>query len=326
MTQPLSSHEGLTEQLRGLLFALENSARGYFLRGQLEQALQLLQVGLQVIPLPEVRQRDRATFLLHYGNMLAVKTNFENAPVEAAVLVLEQAKQFATELDDAHLFADALSGIGYARYIAASNNRDGDPQMLLATFQEVLERRRVLHDDRGVSESLFHVGLLSEVLGQKEVARSSYTQALQIARTSGYPREASEALRHLGFLEQTQGNLFQAQQYFTEALHVLEHAEIQVYLPFTHIVIADVCLAQGNMELASSQCQRALELSRRMDIKKALIFSLLTNGHICQEKQEEKQARDSFEQAYTVAQSIDLKHAMQSASSALQHLSGNSST
>ncbi len=326
MTQPLSSQEGLAEQFRELLLSFEKCAHSYFMLGQLEQALQLFQIGLQMIRLPEVTQRDKARFLLRYGNMLTVKTNFENAPVEEAVAVLEQVKQLATELNDAHLFADALNGIGFARYVVASNKREGDPQMLLTTFQEALERRRVLHDDRGVSESLFHVGLIYEVLGQKEVARSSYMQALQIARTLGYPREASEALRHLGFLEEAQGNFSQAQQYFVEALHVLEDSGIQVYLPFAHIVIADVCLAQRNMELASSQCQRALELSRQMNIKKALILSLLSSGHICQEKREENQARDYFEQAYALAQAINLKHAIQSASSALQHLSGNPST
>lgn len=323
MAQPLPSQEMLAEQLRALLLTLEKSAHSYFMLGQLEQALQLYQIGMEVLHIPEVTQYDRATLLLHYGNMLAIKTNFENAPVEEAISVLEQAKQLALSIDDAQLLADALNGIAFAQYVAASNKREGDPHILLASFQEALECRRVLHDDRGVSESLFHVGLISELLGQKEVARSSYTQALQIAQQQGYPREASEALRHLGFLEQAQGNFSQAQQYFTEALHVLEHAGIRVYLPFAHVVLADVCLAQGNVELASSQCQRALDLSRKMDIKKALIFSLLSSGHICQERQEEKQARDYFEQAYAVAQAIDLKHAMQSASSALQHLSIN---
>ena len=322
--QPLPSQKALPEQLRTLLITLEKIAQSYFMLGHLEQALQLFQVGMQLIHAPEVTQRDQARLLLHYGNMLTIKTLFENAPVEEAVSVLEQAKQLATKLDDEQLIADALDGIGYAHYIIASNKREGDPHVLRAYFQEALERRRGLHDERGVSESLFHLGLIAEPLDQIEVARSSYTQALQIAQQQGYPAEASDALRHLGLLEQAQGNFTQAQQYLTESLHLREHMGIHPYLPFAYHAVADVYLAQGNVELASSQCQKALDLARKMDIKKALIFSLLTHGRICQEKQEQKQARDYFEQAYDVAQAIDLKYAIQQAASALQHLSTNS--
>jgi tetratricopeptide (TPR) repeat protein len=323
MMQLPSSQEELPEQLRVLLLTLEKTAQSYFLLGQVEQALQLFQIGMQLIHMPEVMPRERARLKLSYGNMLAIKTNFENAPVEDALAVLEEVKQLAAKLDDAQLLADVLNGIGFAHYVAASNKRDGDPHRLLDYFQEALERRRILHDDRGISESLFYVGLISELLDQKEVARISYTQSLQIAQQQNYPREAFEAFRHLGFLEQAQGNFPQAQHYFTESLHQLEHAGIYIYFPFAHIVIADVCLAQGNVEVASSHGQKALELARKMNIKKALIFSLLSLGSICQEKQEKDQAKDYFEQAYAVAQSVDLKYAMQRAFQALHNLSTN---
>ena len=320
MIQPLLSQEKLSEQFRILLLTLEKTAQSYFIFGQLEKALQLLQIGMQLLSMPEVTPQEQVRLRLSYGNMLAIKTNFANASVEDALAVLKEAKHLAAELDDAQLLADAFNGIGYAHYVAASNRREGDPHMILDYFQGALERRRILHDDRGISESLFYVGLISELLGQKEIARTSYTQSLQIAQQQGYAREAFEALRHLGFLEQAQGNFSQAQQYFTESLHQLEHAGIHVYLPFAHIVIADVCLMQGNVEMAASHCQKALDLARKMDIKKALIFSLLISGRICQEKQEKVQARDYFEQAFVVAQAIDLKYAMQQASSALQTL------
>jgi len=321
--QPPTAQEELSEQLRTLLLTLEKTAQSYFLRGQVEQALQLLQWGLQLFSLPEMTQQDQARLLLAYGNMLAVKTQFENAPLAPALSVLEQAKQLAVNMQDEQLLGDVMHGIGFATYVAASNKREGDPQRVLTIFQEALEHRRRLHDERGRAESLFYVGLISALLGQEEAARSSYQEALQIARTSGYPREAAEALRHLGFLEQGQGNFAQAQQYFTEALHLLEHARLDVYLPFAYVVLADVCLAQGNVEAASAHGKIALELARKMDIKKALIFSLLSLGSICQQKQEREQARSYFEQAQAYAQAIDLTYAMQQAAASLHQLSAN---
>ncbi len=323
MMQLSSLQEELSEHLKVLLLTVEKTAQSYFLLGQAEQALQLLQIGMQLIQMPEVMPREQAKLKLSYGNMLAIKTNFENAPVEDALAVLEDVKQFAVKLDDTQLLADTLNSIGYAYYVAASNKREGDPRMILTYFQEALEHRRVLHDDRGISESLFYVGLISELLDQKEVARISYTQSLQIAQQQDYPREAFEALRHLGFLEQAEGNFPQAQHYFIESLYQLEHAGIQIYLPFAHIVIADVCLGQGIVEIASLHGKTALELARKMNIKKAHIFSLLSLGYVCQEKQEKDQAKGYFERAYAVAQAVDLNYAMQQASQALRNLSTN---
>ena len=136
MTQLLSSQEELSEQVGVLLLTLEKTAQAYFLSGQAEQALQLFQIGMQLIHMPEVMPRVQARFKLSYGNMLTiVKTNFENAPVEDALAVLEDVKQTAAELDDAQLLADALNGIGYAHYIASSNKREGDPHSFSLIFK-----------------------------------------------------------------------------------------------------------------------------------------------------------------------------------------------
>src|SRR5579883_3459242 len=121
-------------------------------------------------------QQDQIKLLLHNGSVLTSKTLFENAPVEEAISILEQAKQLAIELDDKQLIADALNAIGFAHYVASNNRREGDPHMIRAYFQEALELRRTLHDERGISESLFHLGLIAETLGQRDVAHSHYTQ------------------------------------------------------------------------------------------------------------------------------------------------------
>ncbi|BCL79895.1 tetratricopeptide repeat protein [Ktedonobacteria bacterium brp13] len=318
--QQLPVQEALPKQFGTLLLTFENIAQSYYLSGRPWQALQLLQSGLQTLAMPEVTQHDKARFLLHYGKRLTARTQFENASIEEAITVLEKGKQLATEIEDPQLIADAFDAIGFAHYVAASNRREGDPHMFYVSFQEALERRRTLHDERGISESLFHLGLTTDVLDQKEDAHAYYTQALQIAQAGGYAQEASEALRHLGFQEQVQGNLTQALQYLSEALQLSEQAG-RVSLPFAHVAVADVHLEMGNVALATSHCQQALELARTIDIKKALIFALGSYGSICQAKHEKQQARNYFEEAYAIAQAIHLKHAMQRLSSSLQQLS-----
>lgn len=268
-------------------------------------------------------QQDRARTLLHDGTILTAKTQFANAPVEEALSLLEQAKQLATKLDDAQMIADTINAIGFAHYVAANNRRDGDPLMIRSCFQEALERRRALQDERGVSESLFHLGLISEPLGEQEAARSYYEQSLQIARRYGYQVEASNALRHLGLLEQVRGNLVQAQTYLNESLHLREQIGVNDYLPFAHHVVAEVYLAQGNIAMAFWHAQKALGFARQLDNKKALIVSLLCSGRIARRQRKMEQARNYYEQALTIAQTVDLKYAVQWSSSALQDLSTN---
>ncbi len=320
MRKPSSSQEMLPERLATFLVTLKQLAQSYFMGGHLEQAVQLLQAGMHILAFPEVTQLDHASFLLHYGNMLAARTQFQNAPVEEALIILEQTKQLAITLDEKQLLADAFDSLGFAHYVAASNKRDGDPYLFRGYFQESLERRGMLHDERGVSESLFHLGLTADVLDQKEDAHRFYTQALQLAQQHNYASEASEALRHLGFHEQAKGNFAQAQQYFTESLSLREQMNMYPYLPFAYVALADLSLEQGNLDIAASQAQKALDLSHKTDIKKGLIFSLWSSGHICQKKQEEQKARDYFEQTYAEARAINLKFAMERAFKSLQEL------
>jgi hypothetical protein len=65
MMHPLPSQKALPEQLRTLLLTLEKIAQSYFMFGHLEQALQLFQIGMQLLRVPEVTQRDQDTLSHH---------------------------------------------------------------------------------------------------------------------------------------------------------------------------------------------------------------------------------------------------------------------
>jgi hypothetical protein len=81
MIQPPLSQELLSEQFSVLLLTLEKTAQSYFISGQLEKALQLLRIGMQLLSMPEATPREQVRLRLSYGNMLAIKTNFANASV-----------------------------------------------------------------------------------------------------------------------------------------------------------------------------------------------------------------------------------------------------
>ncbi|GLV55619.1 hypothetical protein KDH_24630 [Dictyobacter sp. S3.2.2.5] len=322
MTQQHQGARALPEQFDAVLETMEYIVTSYFTVGRLEQALHTLRAGQSLLELPEVPTAARARFLLCYGRMLTLKTQFENAPEDDAIELLQQARRLAKQADDPRLIADAVDSIGFAGYTAASNRHEGDPSLLQGYFQEALERRRDLQDQRGISESLFHLGLIEDIIDQPEQAHEYYTQSLHLAQQYNYAREAAEALRHLGFHAQREGNLSEAQRYFSESLRMAEMCGMQMYLPFAHVTLADVYLEQKELDRASEHARQALELAGRLDVKRAQIFALFSSGSICQARGETQQARDYYEQAHALAQTIGLGYAIQRASDALQHLPG----
>ncbi|GCE22419.1 tetratricopeptide repeat protein [Dictyobacter kobayashii] len=320
MTQENQWQEALPAQFGKVLEALEGIASTYYMTGRLEQALHIFQAGRPLLAMPEVTLHDQAQFLLHYGQMLTRKTQYENAPEDEAVELLQQARRLAVQLDDKPLIADAVDSIGFAGYVAASNRREGDPSLLQVYFQEALERRQALQDQRGISESLFHLGLIEDIIDQPEQAHVYYTQALQLARQHNHPGEASEALRHLGFHALRDGQLAEAQQYLSEALHTAEQSGRQLSIPFAHVALSDVYLEQHKLDLASEHARKALELAQSMHVTRAHIFALSNLGSICQARGDKMQARAYYEQAHQLAQEIGLGYAIQQANAALQQL------
>jgi tetratricopeptide (TPR) repeat protein len=319
-----TSLEAMTERYTTLLQTLCDISESYYYLGRLDDAIKLLKIGEQLLKAKEVTRHDQLKFLLQSGKILTSSIFYRNRDAEEALATLAHAKQLAAFVRNEQGEADALDLLGFAYYYKQLMTKEGESSTALAYCQQALERREVLGDQRGISESSFHVGLIYENGDQPDLdqARIYYTRAYQIARQHGYKLEQSYAVRHLGgLLAEMQGDLKQAQQYFEESLALREEIGFKITLPFSHLAVGEICAKRNELTVAARHYQRAEILAREMEQPVARILSQLSLGEIYLAQQQRPQALECIEQAYSVAKEHHLADWMSEATARREAIS-----
>lgn len=117
-------------------------------------------------------------------------------------------------LRDAEATADrwaqavALDQMGMVMHMRALDNLGrAEPDAEQALFQKALAIRREIGDAAGTAESLFHIGLVHQVLRSDwYAALPFFREALGLAEASGDPLLRSEVHRHVGFFHAAHEN------------------------------------------------------------------------------------------------------------------------
>ncbi len=109
--------------------------------------------------------------------------------------------------------AVALDQMGMVMHMRTVDNRTVDnlgraePDAEQALFHKALAIRREIGDAAGTAESLFHIGLVHQVLRNDwYAALPFYREALGLAEASGDPLLRSEVHRHVGFFHAAHEN------------------------------------------------------------------------------------------------------------------------
>lgn len=325
--QPLKfPDEALAQSYTIALTALGEIAEAYYSLGSLDDARHVLRTALQFAEEKGVPRQTHLKLVLQYAKTLVVNyflTNQDAGLVFSAVL---HARQLAEAAQDQQSSADALSLLGQAHYYGTFNasatltSQEGTYQEALDYHQQALERREALQDTRGISESLFFIGLVHERGGAHDLAHAYYSKALHVADHHGHSPEKAEPARHLAGLAWVQGNLDQALTFALQALTFRKAAGFQPFLPFDHLLIGDIYLARGDAANALLYAQQANALAKVYDQKRALVFSLLSLGDIQVAQKEVSQARDRFEEALAIGWELQIPLAITRAGSRLERL------
>ena len=192
------------------------------------------------------------------------------SPDDAAIKDLRAILGTAESLRDARLIADVQDQLGLAIY-----SRDFRRTNLAESrqlFDQALRTRRSIKDQRGIAESLFHIGLTLENRkdpSEEELqrARESHEAALAIAEAGGFDIEASYAVRHLAGHELDAGDLDAALAGFERSLELRLRAGYHIYLAPALLAVGDVWKAKGNETKAREHFERALSEANRLGAK-----------------------------------------------------------
>ena len=321
MLKPSPSLDSIAQECTNLVQNMNVLSESYYYLGKLDEALKVLESGMTLLELAEMRQKDQVQLLLQYGKVL-IKRRYLIEQADSNIFpVLSRAKQIAESLRDNQSLAHALDLIGQAYFYDNMSGSEIDFDTPLSYFEQVLELREVLHDKRVISESLFYMGLIYDNKEQWEKAQELYTEALQVADKHGYKAEQSFPERHLGLIYLEQGNLDKARLYLAESLSLRESAGFKLYFPYSHIAVGNVCVAQNDFATALLHYQEAHKFAEELNLKIPIIMSLISLGDMYQLQKEYSQALEYFEKAHSVALESGIQRGIAEATARIEGIS-----
>jgi tetratricopeptide (TPR) repeat protein len=178
--------------------------------------------------------------------------------------------------------------------------------------------RETAHDQRGICESLFHVGLIAERKRQYDDALRAFDTVYTTAKHHHYHGAVAEAARHLGFAHMRTGTFDQALGCFQEARLLLEETGQHIFLPFAELSVGDVFFMQQQWEHAEQHYHMAYALAQTMQIKRASVQIAYSLGEVCEAQKNADQAYAYYETAYDLATAINFKLGMTMCGAKLQ--------
>jgi tetratricopeptide (TPR) repeat protein len=327
MQPAVANTAAFAQRFAQVIDGLCEMAESYYRLGRVDDALKLLQAGMQLLEARDLRQEDGLKLLLQAAKILVGAYHLTNQDADWMFSTTLRAKQLAEAAQDQGRLAEALSLLGQAHYVATLNRSttlSSSPdsyQEALSFQQQALEVREALQDTRGICQSLFFIGVVYERWQQHDRAQDYYLKAIQLAEHAGHQEEKAEPARHLaGIAWIIKGELDQALVYARESLAIWEAHGFQLFFPLAHLLVGDILQAQGDSVQALLQCQQAASLAEALRQNQALAFSLLSLGDIHLAQQQAAQAQAHFAHAYALAQQLQLPRLIARASERLERL------
>ena len=286
--------EEFTAQYTIAVDALYEIARAYFFLGKSNEAQQVLRTSLQLLETSEATPHHRLKLLTLYGQVLIIEHFITGKDADSVFAVINQARQAAEEAQDQQGIADTLALLGHAHYATTlksssspnSSRDEGKYVEALAYQEQALDLREKLHDTRGISESLFLIGTVYERWQEHEQAQENYAKALQIAEQYDHQFEKAEPTRHTAAHALRQGKIDQAISLATRVVELREASGFKPYLPYDHLLLANMYMTQGDMTNAKLHARKASALATEMG-RPTLVTSLPGMSTLLADEQQE---------------------------------------
>jgi tetratricopeptide (TPR) repeat protein len=180
---------------------------------------------------------------------------------------LDQLAELAAVTSDAMLEAFVLSRRGLALHVEyLSDPEAGEPPEEMSLFESALEIRKRIGDQRGQAESLFHIGLVHQIVRHDaDAALGLFRTSYDVAREVGDIVMMSYAIRHVGYIEQAGGNIPAAEAAFAESLHLRREAGWKPGVAAAELALASVLAEQGRSDEARNLARSAAHILTELD-------------------------------------------------------------
>jgi non-specific serine/threonine protein kinase len=122
--------------------------------------------------------------------------------------------------------------------------------------------------------ALVGLGVLRSDVGQRDTARSHYTEALQTARQHEDRSGAGLAMMNLGTLERWEANGASARSLLEGALQIFRAVDQRWEVAICLRELGNVARAEGDYQLAKTMLQESLVISRQLASRRGLAWVL----------------------------------------------------
>jgi tetratricopeptide (TPR) repeat protein len=171
----------------------------------------------------------------------------------------DQALALAEPTKNVSLIGSVYDAMGFSIHAAyIDGDRSQEPENELDFFERGLELRKKGGTVGQVAESLFHVGLVFDVI-RKDYAQALpyHEEAYELACEAKDKVIASYAIRHIGFARLAADELAAAKQAFAESLELREAAGFTPGVAFALATLAHVDTLECDKTRARSRLERS---------------------------------------------------------------------
>jgi predicted ATPase/DNA-binding CsgD family transcriptional regulator len=186
------------------------------------------------------RLRGRRAYLLAFG----AHEGIWRGEIERAMVLLDESLAVAREVGDAR--ALALVELNFGQLAL----QDDDWDVAKAHFAEALARWRALSEPQWIVETLYRLGLVTGLRGEREESEVWFAECLEEARARGWSGQVAYALEALGTCARERGDYRQAAVLFAQALTLARNHSDPGILALSVRSLGAVAAAIGKAEQA----------------------------------------------------------------------------
>ncbi|MCP4543539.1 MAG: hypothetical protein GY832_41025 [Chloroflexi bacterium] len=249
-----------------VLKAASSLANTWRLEGNWQDAQTLLG-GLYPVA-AKISQDALANVWLQMGRVLTDEGMFGGKDtLQKRKEAFEQALALAESSKNTNLIGDVYDAIGFSIHAAYINSdKSQEPENELEFFERGLELRKKEGTAEQVAESLFHIGLVFDVIRKDyDQALPYHEQAYELACEAGDRITASYAIRHIGFARLAAEELAAAKKALVESLDLREAVGFAPGIAFALAALAHVDALEGDKAQALSRLERSRTILRSLE-------------------------------------------------------------
>jgi tetratricopeptide (TPR) repeat protein/predicted Ser/Thr protein kinase len=192
----------------------------------------------------------------------------EGGNAQASLEPLNRALSLSIQVGNDEEKATSLHDIGYAYEIL------NKPEEALGNYQQALEIRRRIHDQRGIAKSLDKMARVEAQLGKNKPAAAHFEEALQVNRDIGDKRGLGDVLVDLGNFYEDGGEHERSLRLFKESLQVQRDIGNEVMQAICLNNIGSVYFSKSEYQDALTYFQQALQLREKAKVPQDIVESV----------------------------------------------------